>query len=203
MINNNKKIFKVKFKYFEFEFEHNFKKPCLAAEYGEFFFNWSLETTKQFSRHLLSMQPTKFYISSTSEIEAITTKIETFQKIMDMYNKLGNQKIDKFELISIIPFIVDNNFEDALSSSLSFFCLENENANLNQNEKIITRNEVGLFIDSFFRAVHNMVLLDDIDSIYEKTQKNILRLSNEEIEEMCSEIFDENVDEMILEETTK
>ena len=33
---------------------------------------------------------------------------------MESYNKLGNKKIDKFELASVIPFIVGKNFEEVL-----------------------------------------------------------------------------------------
>jgi hypothetical protein len=195
---NSKKLYKVKFKYFSFQLEHNFKKPaCMSKEYGEFFFNWSIETAKQFARHLLSMQPSKFFVSSTSEIEAVTMKKEIFQQIIDNYNKTENKKIDKFELISIIPFIVESNFEIAINTSLTFFCLENS------NKDIITRNELGLFIDSYFRSLHNIVLLDDVDQLYAKTQNNVLRLSDNEIEDLLTKVFEATEEELPLEETVK
>jgi hypothetical protein len=194
----NKKLYKVKYKYFTFQLEHNFKKPaCMPKESGEFFFNWSIETAKQFAKHLVSMQPTKFFVSSTSEIEAVTMKKEIFQQIIDHYNKTGNKKIDKFELISIIPFIVESNFDVALETSLAFFCLENE------GENIITRNELGLFIDSYFRSIHNIILLDDVDEISEKTRNNILRLSDNEIEQMLINVYIGEVEEMSLDEVIK
>ena len=87
----NKKIYRVKTKYFEHFLEKELTVPCMGSEYGSFFFNWSLETAKQFMKHLMSMQPTKFYISSTSEIEAVSSKTAVFQKIMEGYNKIGNK----------------------------------------------------------------------------------------------------------------
>ena len=58
--------------------------------------------------------------------------------------------------------MVESNCETALSTSMSYFCLENENMD------IITKSEVGLFIDSFFRSVHNILLLDEKDELYQK-----------------------------------
>ncbi len=193
----NKKLFKVKFKYFTFQLENNFKKPaCIAREYGEFFFNWSIETAKQFAKHLLSIQPTKFFISSTSEIEAISNKKEVFQKILDNYNKIDNKKIDKYEFLCLIPFIVDNNFENAITVSLSFFCIENE------GQGIITKLELELYFDCYFRSLHNMILVEDIDEIYEKTQKNILKLNEAELDEFVNLVFNQE-EEMHIKEVVK
>jgi hypothetical protein len=190
----NKKLYSVKFKFFSFEYKNSFKKPCcLTSEYCEFLFNWSIETAKQFAKHLLSMVNTKFFISSFSEVEAITSKKEVFQSILD---KSVNKKIDKFELLSIIPFIVESNFDIALSTTLSFFCLENE------FENMITRNECGLFIDSYFKSLHKVVLLEDGDEIYEKTLKGLVRLSDSELEEILVGIFGDT-DELKLEDVTK
>jgi hypothetical protein len=187
----NKKIFRVKLKYFQQLLAEPLPVPCIGEEYGAFFFNWSLETAKQFMKHLLSMQPTKFFISSTSEIESITNKTAVFQKILENYNRVGNKKIDKFELISIIPFIMESNFEIALTTSLSNFCLENENLD------IITRAEVGLFIDSFFRSAHNILQFkNNKDEIYQKTKENILKLSESIIEEILMLIFKKEEEEM-------
>ena len=186
----NKKIFRVKLKYFEHFLSSNLIIPCMGTEYGSFFFNWSLETAKQFIKHLMSMQPTKFYISSTSEIEAVTSKTEIFQKIMEGYSKIGNKKIDKFEFISIIPFLVESNCETALSTSMSYFCLENENMD------IITKSEVGLFIDSFFRSVHNILLLDEKDELYQKTKDHILKISETDLDEFLNEIFKNDEEEL-------
>ncbi len=191
----NKKLFTVKFKFFTYEFEHSFKKPnCLPQEYCEFLFNWSIETAKQMAYHLLASEPIKFFISSVTEVEMITNKKEIFQKIID---KSENKKIDKFELIALIPFIVESNFEIALNTTLNFFCLENE------DESIITKNEFGLFIDSFFRSLHNIVKLDDIDEIYERTQNHIVRLADSEIEEILNNIFTNNAEEMKVEDVVK
>jgi hypothetical protein len=180
-----KKLYTVKFKFFSFEYEHSYKKPCcLPQEYCEFLFNWSLETAKQLGRHIFTSQPVKFFISSVSEVEAVTSKKDVFLKILE---KNENKRIDKFELISIIPFIVENNFEVALTTVLNFFCLEQ------CDKSILMRDELGLFIDSYFRMVHSIIILDDVDEIYEKTQKNLVRLSDSEIEEIIKSIFDEKL----------
>jgi hypothetical protein len=182
----NKKIYKVKFEYYTTQALNKLKTPCIGPDYGDFFFNWSLETATQFARHLLNMTPTKYYISSTSEIEAITMKKNTFQKIMDSYNKVDNTKIDKLELVSVIPFIVDNDFEKCLRLSLSFFCFENE------NEDLLTKNEVGLYIDSYLRCLHNILIVDNTEEIYEKTKTNIVKIAENELDDMVLKIFGEN-----------
>lgn len=180
-----KKLYTVKFKFFSFEYEHSYKKPyCLPQEYCEFLFNWSLETAKQLGRHIFTSQPVKFFISSVSEVEAVTSKKDVFSKILD---KNENKKIDKFQLISIIPFIVENNFEVALTTVLNFFCLEQS------DNSVLMRDEFGLFIDSYFRMVHSIIILDDVDEIYEKTQKNLVRLCDSEIEEIIKSIYDEKL----------
>ena len=51
----NKKIFLVKIPYFNF-LKNDLKVPCFPKVYGEFFFNWSTETGKQFMKHLMSMR---------------------------------------------------------------------------------------------------------------------------------------------------
>lgn len=188
----NKKIFRVKLKYFSHEIGDKLPIPCMEKEYGEFFFNWSLETAKQFMKHLMSMQPMKFYISSVAEIEAVSSKLDLFQKIIDSFNKLGNKKIDKFELISIIPFMVEDNLDTVLMSSMAHFCLENENLD------IITKNELGLFIDSLFRGVHNILVLDNGDDLYMKTKNHILKLSENEIDELLTQVFKKEEDELAL-----
>lgn len=180
----SKKIFRVKFEYIEhFYLEKELKIPCFGSEYGDFFFNWSTETANQFMNHIMSIQPTKFYISSTSEVEGISSKIELFQKIMMSYNKTGNKKIDKFELISIIPFIVCNNYENALSISLNYFCLENEDFG------ILTKIEFGFFLDSLFTSLHNILILDDNDNLYSTTKNHIIKLGEEEIDKISNQIY--------------
>jgi hypothetical protein len=171
--------------------DHFFAKklpiPCFHEYYGEFFFNWSIETAKQFMKHLMTMQPTKFYITSTTEIEAVTSKKELFFTIMESYNKLGNKKIDKFELMSVIPFIVGKNFEEVLVLSLKYFCLENE------GKEIITKDEFGLFLDCFFRAVHCISNYDTEDNVYQKTKDNLIKLAENELDDLLDQIFiDEN-----------
>ena len=179
----SKKIFRVKTKYFEHFFGRSLNVPCFDDVYGEFFFNWSIETAKQFMKHLMSMQPTKFYVSSSTEVEAVTSKTDLFMKIMNNYNKIGNKKIDKFELTSIIPFIVGNNFEEVFTLSLKYFCLENE------GKEIITKYEFGLFLDCFFRAVHCIANFDIEDHVYQKTKDNLIKLSESELDELLDKIF--------------
>ena len=193
----SKKIFRVKIKYFEHFFYKELNVPCFDEVYGEFFFNWSIETAKQFMKHLMSMQPTKFFVSSSAEVEAVTSKTDLFMKIMSSYNKIGNKKIDKFELISIIPFIVDENFDNALLICLNYFCLENESMDL------ITRSEVGLFIDSFFRSVHNIIRLEEKDEIYQKTKDHIIKLNENDLDDILREIFPGDEEEITISEAIR
>ena len=193
----SKKIFRVKIKYFEYFFSKTLNIPCFDEVYGEFFFNWSIETAKQFMKHLMSMQPTKFFVSSSAEVEAVTSKTDLFMKIMSSYNKIGNKKIDKFELISIIPFIVDENFDNALLICLNYFCLENESMDL------ITRSEVGLFIDSFFRSVHNIIRLDEKDEIYQKTKDHIIKLNENDLEDILRVIFQGDEEDITISEAIR
>lgn len=179
----NKKIYRVKLSYYEHFLNKPLPVPCFRIEYGAFMFSWSIETAKQFMKHLMSIQPTKFYISSTTEIEVVSSKSEVFQKIIDTYNKIGNKKIDKFEIISIICFIVEPNVDIALTTSLSYFCLENENLEL------ITKNEFGLFIDSFLRSLHNMLVFDETDELYAKTKSHIVKLSESDLDDILNKIF--------------
>ena len=173
--------------YLDHFFSQKLSVPCFHEYYGEFFFNWSLETAKQFIKHLMTMQPTKFYITSSTEIEAVTSKKELFFTIMESYNKLGNKKIDKFELTSVIPFIVGKNFEEVLPLSLKYFCLENE------GREIITKDEFGLFLDCFFRAVHCIANFNVEDNVYQKTKDNLIKLSENELDDLLDNIFiDEN-----------
>ncbi len=181
------KICRVKMRYLDHFFAKKLPIPCFHEYYGEFFFNWSIETAKQFMKHLMTMQPTKFYITSTTEIEAVTSKKELFFTIMESYNKLGNKKIDKFELMSVIPFIVGKNFEEVLVLSLKYFCLENE------GKEIITKDEFGLFLDCFFRAVHCISNYDTEDNVYQKTKDNLIKLAENELDDLLDQIFiDEN-----------
>ena len=186
--------------YLDHFFSQKLSVPCFHEYYGEFFFNWSLETAKQFIKHLMTMQPTKFYITSSTEIEAVTSKKELFFTIMESYNKLGNKKIDKFELTSVIPFIVGKNFEEVLPLSLKYFCLENE------GREIITKDEFGLFLDCFFRAVHCIANFNVEDNVYQKTKDNLIKLSENELDDLLDNIFiDENknkIDKMELNKLT-
>ena len=194
------KICRVKMTYLDHFFSQKLSVPCFHEYYGEFFFNWSLETAKQFLKHLMTMQPTKFYITSSTEIEAVTSKKELFFTIMQSYNKLGNKKIDKFELASVIPFIVGKNFEEVLSLSLKYFCLENE------GREIITKDEFGLFLDCFFRAVHCIANFNVEDNVYQKTKDNLIKLAENELDDLLDNIFvDENknkIDKMELNKLT-
>ena len=195
------KICRVKMTYLEHFFSKKLHIPCFHEYYGEFFFNWSIETAKQFMKHLMTMQPTKFYITSSTEIEAVTSKKELCFTIMESYNKLGNKKIDKFELMSVIPFIVGSNFEEVFVLSLKYFCLENE------GKEIITKDEFGLFLDCFFRAVHCISNLDSEDNVYQKTKDNLIKLSESELDELLENIFvDENknkIEKIELEKLSK
>ena len=186
--------------YLDHFFSQKLSVPCFHEYYGEFFFNWSLETAKQFLKHLMTMQPTKFYITSSTEIEAVTSKKELFFTIMQSYNKLGNKKIDKFELASVIPFIVGKNFEEVLALSLKYFCLENE------GREIITKDEFGLFLDCFFRAVHCIAYFNVEDNVYQKTKDNLIKLAENELDDLLDNIFvDENknkIDKMELNKLT-
>ncbi len=169
--------------YFDHFFSKKLPVPCFHENYGDFFFNWSIETAKQFMKHLMTMQPTKFYVTSATEIESVTSKKELFFQIMTLYNKLGNKKIDKFELMSIIPFIVGNNFDNVFLLSLKYFCLENE------GKEIITKGEFGLFLDCFFRAVHCIGEFNKDDGVYQKTKGNLIKISEKELDDLLDKIF--------------
>ena len=108
---------------------------------------------------------------------------------MTLYNKLGNKKIDKFELMSIIPFIVGDNFDTVFILSLKYFCLENE------GQDIITKGEFGLFLDCFFRAVHCIGEYSKDDEVYQKTKDNLIKISEKELDDLLDKIFvdDKNV----------
>ena len=177
------KICRVKMTYFDHFFSKKLPVPCFHENYGDFFFNWSIETAKQFMKHLMTMQPTKFYVTSATEIESVTSKKELFFQIMTLYNKLGNKKIDKFELMSIIPFIVGNNFDNVFLLSLKYFCLENE------GKEIITKGEFGLFLDCFFRAVHCIGEFNKDDGVYQKTKGNLIKISEKELDDLLDKIF--------------
>ena len=163
------KICRVKMTYLDHFFSQKLSVPCFHEYYGEFFFNWSLETAKQFIKHLMTMQPTKFYITSSTET-------------------------------SVIPFIVGKNFEEVLPLSLKYFCLENE------GREIITKDEFGLFLDCFFRAVHCIANFNVEDNVYQKTKDNLIKLSENELDDLLDNIFiDENknkIDKMELNKLT-
>ena len=193
----NIKIVRVKMSYFDHFFSKPLKVPCFHQYYGDFFFKWRLNTGTSFMKDLMTIQPTKFYISSETEIEKVTSKKNLFLKMMKLYNKLGNEKIDKFEIISVIPFIVENNFEKVLFWSLKYFCLENEQENETQDNlkkdipehNIITKCEFGLFLDCFFRAVHCISDLDENDEVYQKTKDNLIKIAENELDDALDKIF--------------
>ena len=78
---------------------------------------------------------------------------------------------------------------------MSFFCLENEN-------DLITKNELSLFFDSYFRCLHNFVIVDKIDEVYEKTNNNIVKLVDNELDELVNNIM-KNTEEIGLDKVTK
>ena len=85
--------------------------------------------------------------------------------------------------------------------SLKYFCLENE------GKEIITKDEFGLFLDCFFRAVHCISNLDSEDNVYQKTKDNLIKLSESELDELLENIFvDENknkIEKIELEKLSK
>jgi hypothetical protein len=111
-----KEILQVSFNYYEERYLKNIKKPnCLRTEISDFLYNWSLETVRQFGKSILNTIPGKIYISNANELENLNqlNKAEKILKIFDIFNL---EKVDKLELISLFPYIVERNFENA------FYC---------------------------------------------------------------------------------
>ena len=196
MIKHNKQIFFVSFRYFDDQYMRNLKKPsCIPKELAEFLFNWSLETVRQFGKNILKTIPSKMYISKATELENLK-QVDTADKVLKLFDIFETKKVDKFELICILPFIVESNFENAFFCKflnkflgcIEFFSFES-------NDKI-TRDEMYLLIDCLLRSIHKVVIIDDIDEIAEKTKKQLVRLHDTSLNEILNLIFDNNVNEI-------
>ena len=112
----NKEILLVKFSYYEDRYLNNIRKPyCLKTEISDFLYNWSLETVRQFGQSILNSIPNKIYISKANELENLN-QLDKTEKILRIFDVFNMEKVDKLELISLLPFIVDRNFESA------FYC---------------------------------------------------------------------------------
>lgn len=199
----NKKLYKVNFYYYQNQFSNNFKFPCFNKDFGDFFFNWSLRTIKLLGNQLLSKNPSKYFISSVNEIESISNKKEVFEKILASYSKTKSNKIDIFEFLSFIPFIVSDNFKLALESALNFFCIENSNVDNGGTSNIITKIELSLFFDSYFRSLHNVLLNEKQDDIFKKTQNNIIKLSENEVDSIVNSILELTEEELEVEKVVE
>ena len=200
------KICRIKMSYLDYFYNRKLPVPCFPQSFGDFFDGWRLNDGKTFIKKIMTMKPTKFYISSESEIESITSKKELFVKMFRIYNKLGNHRIDKFEIISIIPFILEKNLENVLYSSLKYYCLENAPEKMTDEDKpenyIITRSEFGLFLDCFYRGVHCIAELDENDEVYQKSKDNLIKIAENELDTLLDKIFidekKESVEQMEL-----
>ncbi len=181
---NEIKVIIVKKEYFKLQYEKNLKKNiCVREEISDLVFKWSLETVRQFAKNLIETNSVNFYISHNSQLENIITKKEKIKKIIENFNKSKANKIDVFELVAILPFLVEANFTNAILCSMTLFCFESE-------ENFIKAFEFGIFIDSFFRSVANNLLIEE--QIVEDCFSNVIKLDYQEIEKDMNLIFDKN-----------
>jgi len=189
MENKNKqiKVSIVKKEYFNIQYEKNLKKNiCINEDLADLVFKWSLETVKQFSKNLIENNSLNFFLCKESDLENIIVKKEKINKMIKKINKSNIQKIDVFELLSILPFLVEKNYKVALNSCLKIFCLE-------YGDSIITANEFGLFLDSFFRMIVNVLIIEE--QIVEDYYLHVIKLDHEEIENQLNLIFHKNKEE--------
>ncbi len=179
--NDDVKISIVKKEYFKLEYEKNLQKNiCIKEDLADLVYNWGLETVKQFSKNLIENNSVTFYLSQNSDLENIIVKKEKINKLIKNLNISKIQKIDIFELLSILPFLVERNLEMAFTACLNIFCLEN-------SDSIITANEFGLFLDSFFRMIVNVLIIEK--SIVKDCSFHVIKLEYEEIENEQNMIF--------------
>lgn len=181
------KVSIVKKEYFKIQYEENMKKAiCINEDLANLVFKWSLETVKQFSKNLIENNSVTFYLSKNTDLENIIVKKEKINKLIKNINKSKIEKLDIFELLSILPFLVEPNFMLALKAVLNIFCIEN-------GEYIITACELGMFIDCFFRMIANVVLIDE--PIVDVCFGNVIKLDYDEIEKELKIIFNDNLEE--------
>lgn len=181
------KISVMKNEYYKIQYEKNTKKGiCINEDLADLVFKWSLETVKQFSKNLIENNSVTFYLSKNTDLENIIVKKEKINKLIKNLNKSKIEKIDIFELLSILPFLVEANLMLALSAVLNIFCLEN-------GDSIITANEFGMFIDCFFRMIVNVLVIEE--QIVEDCFSNVIRLDNDEIAKELKVVFSNNNEE--------
>jgi hypothetical protein len=178
---NNLNVLFVKLDYFKLQFENNLiKKNCIKQELSELIFKWSLETVKQFSKNLID-NCQNFYISNNSHLQSnLQQKI---LKIIKIFNKNKIEKVDIFEVIAILPLIVESNLKTALLATLNLFNFENQ-------DNYINAEEFGFFIDSLFRSFGNVLISEEI--IFEEFYNDIISLEKEEIDKEVYKIFEKN-----------
>jgi hypothetical protein len=178
---NNINVLFVKLDYFKLQYENNLlKKNCIKQELLELIFKWSLETVKQFSKNLIE-NCQNFYISNNSHYESnLQQKI---LKIIKIFNKNKLEKVDIFELIAILPLIVEPNLKNAILASMNLFNFENQ-------DNYINAEEFGFYIDSLFRSFGNVLIIEE--KIFEEFSKDIITLEKDEIDNEVYKIFEKN-----------
>lgn len=185
----NVKVSEMKKEYFKIQYEKNLKKGiCINEDLADLTFKWSLETVKQFSKNLIENNSVTFFLSNNTDLGNIIVKKEKINKLILNLNKSKIEKIDIFELLSILPLLVEGNLMLALNAVLNIFCLEN-------GDSVITATEFGMFIDCFFRITVDVLIIEE--QIVEDCLENVIRLDNDEIEKELKVIFYNNkVDEL-------
>lgn len=192
-MDNNKneeiKVVTVKSEYYNIQYENNFKKDiCISQDIASLAFNWSLETVKQFSKNLIENHSANFFLSKDTDLENILAKKDKIHMLIQNLNKSKINKMDILELLSILPFLVEGNFSSALSAGLNIFCLE-------INDNVIKADELGIFLDSFFRCVVNVIIIDE--EVVQELNKSVIKLDFDEIEKDVNKIFfDSHVDQL-------
>jgi hypothetical protein len=180
-LNEEVKISTMKKEYFKIQYEKNMKKGiCINEDLANLVFKWSLETVKQFSNNLKENNSVTFYLSKNTDLENIIVKKEKINKLIQNLNKSKIEKIDIFELLAILPFLVEGNIMLSLNAVLNIFCLEN-------GDSIITACEFGLFIECFFRMIANVVIIEE--QIVEDCLVDVIRLDYDDIKKEVKVVF--------------
>ena len=170
-LKENLNILFVKSDYYKLQYENNLiKNNCIKQELSELVFKWSLETVKQFSKNLID-NCQNFYICNNSYLENNLQK--KILKIIDIFFKNNINKVDIFEVISILPLILEPNLNNTNIACLNLFNFEDQ-------ENFMNAEEQGFFLDSLFRRF-GIVLLSQ-EKIFEEFSRDVIILEKEEIE---------------------
>ena len=100
--------------------------------------------------------PIPLYFNSPSEMAKLSKKDMTELFNHMNYRKAENKKLDRidaFELISVILLSIDGDFEAFMKNIIFIFGFEDM-----QNQKTITKEEFHFYLDCLFRGVMAIVV---------------------------------------------